>query len=89
MYSGGWVRSIMFIILTSSSRSSEIYVLHVRFMEMNESSAIFMLASSTKSRRQGKSPLSVILQSNEADNDLCLVECLRTYLQKSQSWIKS
>ena len=77
----------MLLALVSAGRTSELRAFDVRYLSDSEDSMTFRLAKYTKSRKTGKSPLSMTFNLFMAEPSLCVVQ-IRDYLTRSLSWRK-
>ena len=77
----------MLMALTSSGRSSEIHCLDIRYMTMGDQ-VVFKLPKLTKSRKKGQSPLTMAFSQLESDKKLCVISCLKVYLNRTKAWRK-
>ncbi|CAC5361900.1 unnamed protein product [Mytilus coruscus] len=73
----------MLLALTSAGRVSEIHKLNLDFMCDKGDHIIFQIPSLTKTCRPGKTKPELKFYKFE-DNNLCVVECLRKYLELTE-----
>ena len=74
----------MMIVLTATSRCSEISYLNINFMAKTEGKYIFSFNNLKKNCRRSKSQLTLSFQEFEQDKSLCAVSQLDTYIERSE-----
>ena len=76
----------MLLALSCAGRSSDLRAFDVRYMRLEEDVVSFNLAELTKSRRKGKPPLKMVINSFPEDASLCVVSTLKTYLHRTEKF---
>ena len=79
----------MLLALASAGRSSEIDAFDIRFMSLSDEVVVFHLSRLTKNRKQGSPPLEVSLRCFPHNSNLCVISCLKVYLQRVANRRKS
>ena len=74
----------MVLTLTSTSRASNIHHLDIRFMSLSEEKIVFNFSKLLKSRKKGRTPPKLEIFTFEKDTDLCVIQTLKVYLDRSQ-----
>ena len=73
--------------LTSASRASAMYCLHIKFMVKSEDALIFTFQKLHKSWRKGnKAPTKLYFYKYPKDQELCVVSTLNEYLKRTKTW---
>jgi len=72
--------------LTTASCVSELQALDLRFHYYKPHGVLFKLATLTKKRQLGASPKELFFSSFPEDNNLCMVQCLKHYESRTESF---
>ena len=76
----------MLLALTSASRASNIHHLEIRFMSLPEEKVVFYFPKLLKTWKKGGTPPKLEIFAFEKDTDLCVIQTLKLYLDRSQEW---
>ena len=76
----------MLLALTSAPRASNIHHLDIYFMSLSEKKVVFIFAKLLKTWKQGRTPPKLEIFAFEKDTDLCVIQTLKVYLDRSQEW---
>ena len=76
----------MLLALTSASRASNIHHLEIRFMSLPEEKVVFYFPKLLKTWKKGGAPPKLEIFAFEKDTDLCVIQTLKLYLDRSQEW---
>ena len=76
------------LALTAAQRVSSIHHLNIDFMVKNGTSYVFYFNKLHKSWKRGKAPPCITYQAYSDDPDLCVVEALNEYINRTQEWRK-
>ena len=79
----------MLLSLASTSRSSELHALDLRYMSDQGNVISFALSKLTKSRKSGASPLLVTFHVSDEQCSCFVVRTIRVYGKRSATWRKS
>ena len=79
----------MLLSQASARRSSEIDAFDIRFMNLSDEIVVFHLSRLTKNRKQGSPPLEISLRCFPHNSNLCVISCLKVYLQRVANRRKS
>ena len=74
----------MLLLLTTASRASGLQLLDIRYMAKGDNKVASYFAKLDKSWRKGKPPPSLTIIGFPEDPQLCIIETLDTYLDRSK-----
>ena len=72
--------------LVDASRTSELAALDIRYRRFKPEGVYFTLASLTKKRTPGKTPREVFFGAYPPNSQLCVVQCLKHYEQRTKEF---
>lgn len=75
-------RLAMLLALSNGTRSSDLHALDLRFRQISDNGMLFRIPGLTKTRRSGQ-PKEAFFHCFEEDTNLCPVENLRIYEEKT------
>lgn len=77
----------MLLALTSAGRASDLHLLHLSHMVDLGEEIRFYLAGLPKTRRMSNPKVTtLVFKGFEENQKLCVIMCLRTYINRSRSW---
>ena len=74
----------MLLTLTSAFSASNIHDLDIRFMSLSAEKVVFNFAKLLKTWKKGRVPPKLKSFAFEKDTDLCVIQTLKVYLNRSQ-----
>lgn len=76
---------VALLALTSAGRASELNQLNVKFMSNSETCISFKMSKPTKTCKPGNPLQSIVFNAFDTDS-LCVVKCIRSYLERTSSF---
>ena len=74
----------MLLVLTSASIASNIHDLDIRFVSLSDEKVVFNFAKLLETWKQGRVPPKFEIFAFKKDTDLCVIQTLKVYLDRSQ-----